>query len=88
MKSIGTIYVIGAVVGGYGLFALAALYAMAGARGLAAVALSAVVGMILHGSIGGFIVLGMSLWLAERLLRRPEMLAPRSAASRVHVSGE
>lgn len=77
MKWVGTIYVVGAMVGGYGLFVLAARLALVGAPGLAGVALGTVVGMMLHGSIGGFIVLGLSLWLAERLIRRPETLAPR-----------
>lgn len=77
MRWVGTVYVVGAVVGGYGLIGLGILYAMAGARALAVVALTAVLGMMLHGSIGGFIVLAMSVWFATRLVRRPETLAPR-----------
>ncbi len=83
MKWVGTIYVAGAIVGMYGLFVLAARLAVADARGLAAVALGTVLGGMFHGSIGGFVVLAMSLWLAERLVRRPETLAPRLSADRV-----
>ncbi len=77
MKWVGTIYVIGAAIGGYGLFVLAGVLAFAGARLLAGVALITIFGLLSHGSIGGFFVLGLSLWLAERLIRRPETLAPR-----------
>lgn len=76
MKWVGTIYVVGAIVGGYGLFVLAGSLAYAGARILGGVVLITVMGMISHGSIGGFFVLGLSLWFAQRLLRRPETLAP------------
>ncbi|MBF8290085.1 MAG: hypothetical protein HW391_1053 [Chloroflexi bacterium] len=77
MKWVGTIYVVGAMVGGYGLFVLAGALAYAGARFLAIAALTMVLGFILLGSIGGFFVLALSLLFAERLLRRPETLAPR-----------
>ncbi len=80
MKWVGSIYVIGAMIGGYGLFVLAGVLAFSGARLLAGVALITVLGMMSHASIGGFFVLGLSLWFAERLLRRPETLAPRPPA--------
>jgi len=77
LKSFGTMYVIGAVIGGYGSFILAAAYAVGRAPVLAVVALATSVGAILVASVGGFLVLVVSLWFAERLIRRPERLAPR-----------
>ncbi len=77
MKWVGTIYIVGAMVGGYGLFVLAGTLAYAGARFLAVAALTMILGFILLGSVGGFFVLALSILFAERLLRRPETLAPR-----------
>jgi MFS family permease len=78
VKSFGTLYVIGAVIGFYGSVLLAASYAVARAPLLALVAVATGIGAMLIASVGGFIALAVSLWFAERLVRRPDGLRPRS----------
>ena len=75
LKVLGSVYVLGNIVGGFAMIGLVATLAALGARPLALVALAAFLGPFL--TVAGFIVPVIYVWFVVVLLRRPASLAPR-----------